>query len=178
MVAEIEVKQHIEDPTELIIEFRKSEEYRAAFEKFFEGKSLVDVTEEDKRLAFENNDMARIALIDFERRDGRFQYNSDHYSPETRAAIEEYLTINSDFKKMTRAGDAIEIADSDKVRSMKHTQAAVIMSEYMKDRGVPISRLLGRGLVSLIAINLGYDNYARIQLPYAAQIKRVLGATK
>jgi len=143
------------DPSELLSGFRSSEGYKTEYDRFFQGKQLAgDVTEEDKRMAFEGDETARKVLLNYAKDTGvTFRYDGHQYSQEFQNRFNEYIGCLKDYMK-SRFPDAESLKTFDWLRGSSHDAAARVLAEEL---GVPVR--LSRGIVQLIAIGKNLETF-------------------
>lgn len=145
----------IDDPFEFFDRYRDSALYAAAYDKFYTGKNLsVDVTEKEKRLAFEQSTFAAEVMILYAKDELHFSFTFNKFPDETHSALKEYISSVKDLFEAVREGWDIVAADS--VRNSMHTA----LGRSLAENGVVSTPKLGRSLARLILIDLGLDTYA------------------
>ena len=147
--------QLFSNPAEYLNYFRDSDTYKNACAKFFEGKRLSqDVSEIDKRTAFEGDETCRKSLIEFARtQDVVLRYAPEYYGEDFRENINDYFSLIKDFDK-GRVSGREGIAAYDRLRGSYHDAAAQVLIGSM---GVP--HRLARGLIQVMTIQEGLDTF-------------------
>ncbi len=169
-------KIKIDNPRELLGLYRQSPAYHEAYVGFFAEKKLTDdVTDEEKKEAFEGSDRAKGAFIDFAQQVGGLSYNSDFYSERAQKSLRAYLAMIQDYMKFNRSGDRefnqSNLIALDTMRVAYHYEASGIL---MEDKVVPNIKL-GKALVSLIAISSGLETYELARQDDLTRVRRQLG---
>lgn len=143
-------------PEQYIASFRDSETYKKAYEKFYESKKLAeDVTEEEKREAFERQEeIIRPTVFDFARSEVKLRYDDNRYPDLVRVAINNYLFYRMQNNEKGFRFNKEEIISSDREQQRLHLEAARKVGDYLKT-----TSQVGRAIVSLIAINEGLDDF-------------------
>ncbi len=146
-----------DDPRRFLTTFRGSSSYQTAFEHFFRDKRLTgDVTEHEKREAFEQSDVAKVALVEYARREQPFSFSPSSFADDTARAILDYAAhVRHIRQRMAERPDAEEIGAMDWTRSLYHVRAA----EAMVREGIAPNVKLGRTLARLILVDLHLDTY-------------------
>lgn len=142
-----------DNPQVFFADFRQSEDYRSAYDNYFQGKTPVgNVTKGEKREVFEYSADAVSALVHFAQIDSGFSYNPVYYSPETQEAVEVY----SSHVEKIRKGLASEDSESlDIERSIYHARVARLLAA----EGIAPNEKLGRVVGRFILVERGLDTY-------------------
>lgn len=159
----------IEDrPGRFLDGLRRSGVYLGAYKAFFAGKNLPeDVSEEEKRVAFENAHPARVALVEYDRNEVRLEYQPAHYSEAARQAIDDYVEI----VRAQKSAEPAEAVRLDAERTLKH----VALAKQLVSDGLAPNVMLGRTLGRLILIRLGLDTHESAKVPDLERAKRSAG---
>jgi len=163
----------ITDPKEFLENFFGSDEYRKAYESYYEGKKPIDVAEEEKRESFNQSENARIAIINFSRNNRIIlKYDRDMYSDDFKRHFEDYRHSIKDIRKGTRYLNSQEILERDEYRRYCHSNCA---DTLIRD-GITSSRDLARGLVQLLTIEEGLETFGGAEEDDNERIRRVIGS--
>lgn len=160
-----------EDPVAFFRAFRDSDPYKQALADFLKGKKIAsDVTEGEKRQAFEQSYLAKRALAAFAATEVSFAYNPRHYPPTSINAIDEYIA----YVKMIEAIKAKETPVPEDLSAMdlQRTILHIALGETMVTDGIAPTIKLGRMLGRLMLIPLGLDTYQTASEPDARAIQR------
>ncbi len=164
-----------DNPRKYIQTFQSSAAYTSAFDRFYEGKKLApDVTELEKREAFEGGESGKEALLDFAQHTLKFSYNPEKFDQETSNSLNEYIATVRDFFKIYRNGTQDEIMGADNYRSVMHNRAAKTLS----DNGYVSSDKLGRTLARIILIEKGLDTFENASVSDIERVRKQMGAVK
>lgn len=166
-------KPIVEDPVKFMNDFEASDYFKTAYDKFFEGKKLApDVTDQEKYNAFAENEVAKLALLDFAEKEERYHYDPSFFPKPVREALETYIAQTRDLIKMKRSGSRDEIITTDLLRSSYHDQAAYAL----KDAGLVGSYRLGKAFARLVLISRGLETFERSRISDLERMKMFLGA--
>jgi len=163
----------VENPSEFMEGFFSSELYVKNFATFYEKKNLApDVTEAEKQEAFltSGGDRVKYALLDYGKDEAHFKYNPQHYPPDVRAAINNYVDFVSDMGKMTREGEGT-VESLDETRRVYHTEAA----EALAKAGIVPTHKLGRALARLVLIDKKMETFEDARTEDIVALKRKMG---
>ena len=148
-----------DDPSYFMEEFKRSNRFAKAFEEFFKNKKpLPSVTQERMEKVFLESTAGKFAILDFGRRDLHFKFNSSVYKREFLTILKEYFNHLKDIKKLEKTvewSQDMAIA-MDQIRRSIHNSAA---HELMREEIVHNEKM-GRAVVSLIAVDCGYETFA------------------
>lgn len=158
------------DPYEFISKFRDSDEYSQAYESFYLGKALSsDVSESEKRSAFEADAVAADAMLRFSQHTFGLHYDPSGYPQEVSDQLSVYFSSIEDSLKGLREGWNIEWLDS--VRSQEHNASATALVTH----GIVPSVKLGRTLCRILAISKNLDTYEKAKRSDIERIRRKMG---
>lgn len=156
-----------ENPKELITIFRNSKEYSNAFSTFYNGKNLAsDVTQEEKREVFENQNETANTLLEFAKKHKvTFKYNPIFFPGEAQQAISDYEQSMRDMIKMHRINTPGQIMQYDSYRFSCHNLAAASLTKA----NIAPSHNMGKAMVKLLMISKGLDSHgASMSDPFVA----------
>lgn len=145
------------DPFKYIEDFRSSKEYETAYEIFFRGKTPDDdVTEQEKRNAFEGDEKARKALIDYARNSDSLGYDRNKYSDEFNDCLKTY---HEHIEEYDIFQENYNLSIYDELRGTYHNNAATILEKDLK-----IPHILAIGIVQLLTVSSGVENWSNSEL--------------
>lgn len=146
------------NPRQFMAGFRASPIYAAAYTRFFAGKKPAgDVTEAERREAFEGSEAAKLALIDYADSTVRLAFDPAAYAATTSASLEDYCGyVAYTFERMRAGADRAELEMMDMERSSRHSRAA----QALLAEGIVPNELLGRAFARLVLVDRGLDTYA------------------
>lgn len=168
-----ESTQIIEDnPITFLNGFRNSSFYINAYRNFFTGKNPAsDVTEEEKKVVFEQSEDAKIALVDFAEKNVEFRYNPLYYSPQAVTAIETYVGHVHRMQQALQQGiSREEIETLDFQRTSYHVALGHALVIDSLAPNVKLGRVMGR----LMLIEQGLTTYNNTREPDVTRIQRGL----
>jgi len=165
-------KSVVEDPVRFMNDFEASDYFKTAYDKFFEGKKLApDVTDQEKYNAFAENEVAKLALLDFAEKEETYVYNPSFFPQEVRQKLNDYIEQTRDLAKMMRGATRDEIISTDLMRSIYHDKAAYAL----RDAGLVGSYRLGKAFARLVLISRGLDNFETSRVSDLERMKRFIG---
>lgn len=165
-------RPRVDDPKALINGFRTSPIYQEAYVKFYTGKN-PQATEEEKQAAFEKQEAARGALLQYGEKIVDFVYTPANYTDSQNEAITEYLSKVQLLRDvMTHGGDQNKIVTLDSERAIMHRAGG----ELFAKEGITSSPILGKTVLTLITISQKLESFNAAREPEADRIKRAYAA--
>jgi hypothetical protein len=171
---EINKKESIKNPYELMDRFYSSKIYELGKEKYFKDKTLSsDVTEKEKDRVFLDSQDGKNSFMDFNEYEVKFSYNPQTFPDRCADAIKTYIdhvayTIKKE-KEGFRDNEEVEALDS--LRWDYHNAA----SRSLIEAGIAPSLKIGRAIARLVAIEKALDNFDNARRPDIDAIKSKLG---
>lgn len=172
--SEIDKREIIKNPYELMDRFYSSKTYESGKQNFFKGKALTsDVTEKEKDRVFLDSQEGKNSFMDFNEFNVKFLYNPQNFPSRCADAIHTYIehvvyTLKKE-KEGFRDNDEIEILDS--LRWDYHNEAA----RTLMSGGIAPSLKIGRAIARLVAIEKGLDTFDKARRPDIDAIRSKLG---
>jgi len=157
-----EAKEPISNLNDLVNIFYQSESYKQAFDRFFEKKELApDVTEEEKKAVFLNQEAGKYAFFDFVQKEQPYSYDDQNYPQDVREAVRDYIAIVKDIIYKERYLDKDEILAFDRERSRRHD----LLAKRFYEAGLVPSLKIGRAIGRLILIESKLDKWENAWVP-------------
>lgn len=170
-----------DDPKVFFSAFKESEFYSKSYSERLQKLSpSPDVTEQEQVAAFDETEVAKIAMLDFAQKEMHFKFNSKNFDDDTIEAIDDYVYTVKHHKKILtkhdvmggggREADKEAIMEADRYRSRMHDKVA----EVLKEKGYVSSDKLGRTMARLILIDVGLDNYDNAGLNDYERLRKLI----
>lgn len=145
------------NPVAFFDAFRQSNFYKKAEGEFFAGKTLSpQVTDAMKRKAFEQNQEARLALVDFAFKEKKLGYDPTQYPPEIQPLFDTYYEKAKEERRLKNNPEGQEAyGEADRERRYAHMN----FSEALANSGIVKKDKMAEILARLLLLTKGIGDY-------------------